>query len=238
MPISHVMMYLGREKGSGKRIMFGASDGRSYNGVQRWGVSVFDFKMPNANATNPEKAKVEFVGFARIPGLRGPAPAPAPVVAEEDTAEAAKKDAPAATPAPGQNQEEQHDDGKEKEEGQRGLTPGGKAMSGKGFRMRHVGPPHESQHPDIGKRVPRPNRGREAAPRVPTFGRAEKAAAAGSDLRAKVRMDSPTAHHVPTPHAREPAARLPYRVGLVGARATGGRLLLRRGARRMEWLDL
>jgi cell wall-associated NlpC family hydrolase len=69
-PISHVMMYLGREKGTKKRIMFGASDGRSYDGVQRWGVSVFDFKMPRTDATDPEKAKVDFVGFARIPGLR------------------------------------------------------------------------------------------------------------------------------------------------------------------------
>lgn len=72
-PVSHVMLYLGREKGTGKRIMFGASDGRSYNGVQRWGVSVFDFKMPKADPANPEKAKAEFVGFARIPGLRSPA---------------------------------------------------------------------------------------------------------------------------------------------------------------------
>lgn len=69
-PISHVMMYLGKEKGSGKRIMFGASDGRSYDGIQRWGVSVFDFKMPKADPANPEKAKVDFVGYARVPGLR------------------------------------------------------------------------------------------------------------------------------------------------------------------------
>lgn len=97
-PISHVMMYLGREKGSGKRIMFGASDGRSYNGVQRWGVSVFDFKMPNGNGTNPEKARVEFVGYARIPGLRGPAPAP--MGAEPEATDAPKKEASAATPKP------------------------------------------------------------------------------------------------------------------------------------------
>jgi cell wall-associated NlpC family hydrolase len=98
-PISHVMMYLGREKGSGKRIVFGASDGRSYNGIQRWGVSVFDFKMPKADATNPQKATVEFVGYARIPGLRGPVPPP--LLAEADaTADAPKKEAAASTPAP------------------------------------------------------------------------------------------------------------------------------------------
>jgi cell wall-associated NlpC family hydrolase len=68
-PISHVMMYLGREKGSGKRVMFGSSDGRSYNGVQRWGVSVFDFKMPKGNPADPEK-HVDFVGYAHIPKLR------------------------------------------------------------------------------------------------------------------------------------------------------------------------
>lgn len=68
-PISHVMLYLGRKKGSRKRIMFGSSDGRSYNGIQRWGVSVFDFKMPKADPVNPKK-RVDFVGYARIPGLR------------------------------------------------------------------------------------------------------------------------------------------------------------------------
>jgi len=69
-PISHVMLYLGTEKKTKKRIMFGSSDGRSYNGVQRWGVSVFDFKMPKADPANPEKAKVDFVGYGRIPALR------------------------------------------------------------------------------------------------------------------------------------------------------------------------
>lgn len=69
-PISHVMLYLGREKATGKRIMFGASDGRSYHGIQRWGVSIFDFKMPGNDPEHPEKSKSQFVGFARIPGLR------------------------------------------------------------------------------------------------------------------------------------------------------------------------
>jgi cell wall-associated NlpC family hydrolase len=96
-PVSHVMMYLGREKGSGRRIMFGSSDGRSYNGIQRWGVSVFDFKMPKTDAGGEgEKAKAEFVGYARIPGLRSSAPPPA---AEEDTT-GAKKETAATTPVP------------------------------------------------------------------------------------------------------------------------------------------
>ncbi len=69
-PITHVMLYLGTEKKTKKRVMFGASDGRSYAGIQRWGVSVFDFKMPRLDPANPEKAKVDFVGYGRIPGLR------------------------------------------------------------------------------------------------------------------------------------------------------------------------
>ncbi len=69
-PISHVMLYLGREKETGKRIMFGASDGRSYNGIPRRGVSIFDFNMPKADQSTPEKATADFVGFARVPGLR------------------------------------------------------------------------------------------------------------------------------------------------------------------------
>ena len=69
-PITHVMLYLGTEKRTKKRVMFGASDGRSYGGIQRWGVSVFDFKMPRQDTTKPEKAVVDFVGYGRIPGLR------------------------------------------------------------------------------------------------------------------------------------------------------------------------
>ena len=87
-PISHVMLYLGIEKKTKKRVMFGASDGRSYAGIQRWGVSVFDFKMPNGTAANGERTKVDFVGYGRIPGLRE-IPAAEPVSAT-----------PPATPAP------------------------------------------------------------------------------------------------------------------------------------------
>jgi len=97
-PISHVMMYLGKEKGTGKRIMFGSSDGRSYNGVQRWGVSVFDFKLPKVEAPGDvEKARAEFVGFARIPGLRSPAPPPE---ADDDPSAADRKAAGTPTPTP------------------------------------------------------------------------------------------------------------------------------------------
>lgn len=67
-PITHVMLYLGREKKTGNRVMFGASDGRSYKGVQRWGVSVFDFKMPRA--ADPSRANNPvFLGYGPIPGI-------------------------------------------------------------------------------------------------------------------------------------------------------------------------
>ncbi len=101
-PISHVMLYLGREKESGQRIMFGASDGRSYHGVQRWGVSVFDFKMPKPDPANPEKARVDFVGFGRIPGLRNGgmpvAVAETPAVAAESPSATTSKSDTAAKP--------------------------------------------------------------------------------------------------------------------------------------------
>jgi cell wall-associated NlpC family hydrolase len=81
-PITHVMLYLGTEKKTKKRVMFGSSDGRSYNGIQRWGVSVFDFKMPKMDPGNPEKTRVDFIGYATIPRLHESAE-PAPAVAEK-----------------------------------------------------------------------------------------------------------------------------------------------------------
>ena len=62
-PISHVMIYLGREKATGARVMVGASDGRRYRGIKRNGVSVFDFVLPKADSRSV------FVGYARVPGL-------------------------------------------------------------------------------------------------------------------------------------------------------------------------
>jgi cell wall-associated NlpC family hydrolase len=61
-PISHVMIYLGKNK-SGQRLMFGASDGRTYQGKKMWGVSVFDFELPDG------KGKQRFVGYSCIPEL-------------------------------------------------------------------------------------------------------------------------------------------------------------------------
>jgi hypothetical protein len=66
------MIYLGRETKGGGRVMVGASDGRSYQGQQRFGVSVFDFKMPRADNGESENGKTRprFVGYAHLPGLR------------------------------------------------------------------------------------------------------------------------------------------------------------------------
>jgi peptidoglycan DL-endopeptidase CwlO len=70
-PITHVMIYLGTEKSTGKPVMLGATDGRTYDGVRRYGVSVFDFKMPSGkpNKDDPDLT-ARFEGYARIPELR------------------------------------------------------------------------------------------------------------------------------------------------------------------------
>jgi cell wall-associated NlpC family hydrolase len=68
-PFTHSMIYLGREKRTNKRVMVGSSDGRTYDGKQRWGVSVFDFKMPPPPKSGDAKISPVFVGYGRIPGL-------------------------------------------------------------------------------------------------------------------------------------------------------------------------
>src|SRR5437879_5619351 len=68
-PITHTMIYLGRDKRTKKRVMFGSSDGRTYDGKQRWGVSVLDFKLPPPPTTGDAKISPVFVGYGRIPGL-------------------------------------------------------------------------------------------------------------------------------------------------------------------------
>ncbi len=70
-PITHTMIYLGREKRTKKRVMVGSSDGRTYDGKQRFGVSVFDFKLPPPPNSNDAKISPVFVGYGRIPGLIG-----------------------------------------------------------------------------------------------------------------------------------------------------------------------
>jgi cell wall-associated NlpC family hydrolase len=69
-PITHAMIYLGRQKGTNKRLMVGASDGRTYEGQQRFGVSVFDFKISAPRKGEEGKLSPMFVGYGPIPGLR------------------------------------------------------------------------------------------------------------------------------------------------------------------------
>ncbi len=69
-PITHAMIYLGREKKTGNRVMVGASDGRVYQGESRYGVSVFDFKVQHRESNGESKLRPTFIGYGHIPGLQ------------------------------------------------------------------------------------------------------------------------------------------------------------------------
>jgi cell wall-associated NlpC family hydrolase len=66
-PITHVMIYLGKRKSDGQRVMVGASEGRTYKGASQYGVSVFDFHMPSRKKQSDGTGA--FVGYGRIPGI-------------------------------------------------------------------------------------------------------------------------------------------------------------------------
>lgn len=66
-PITHVMLYLGVRDSDGRRVMFGASDGRTSGGVSSFGVGVFDFVLPKPSA---DGGGSRFVGYGAIPGIR------------------------------------------------------------------------------------------------------------------------------------------------------------------------
>ena len=72
-PVTHTMIYLGKRKRDGKQVMFGASDGRTYDGRKIWGVSVYDFSIPKAKPAPSAGESVTpgsvFIGCANIPGL-------------------------------------------------------------------------------------------------------------------------------------------------------------------------
>src|SRR6266496_5821404 len=70
-PITHAMIYLGREKKTDARVMVGASDGRTYQSQQRFGVSVFEFKMPQTENSEAYEGRERsrFIGYGHIPGL-------------------------------------------------------------------------------------------------------------------------------------------------------------------------
>ena len=69
-PITHAMIYLGRERKTGQRVMVGASDGRIYQGESRNGVSVFDFRIQRSGKVDEGKLRPTFIGYGHIPGLR------------------------------------------------------------------------------------------------------------------------------------------------------------------------
>jgi cell wall-associated NlpC family hydrolase len=68
-PVTHTMIYLGKKKKAGQPVMVGSSDGRTYAGVQRFGVSVFDFKAGRVREGTTGDNAPRFVGYGKIPGL-------------------------------------------------------------------------------------------------------------------------------------------------------------------------
>lgn len=62
-PVTHVMLYLGKKAATGMPVVFGASDGRRYEGQKRTGVSLFDFVMPKAGSS------ASLYGYGKVPGL-------------------------------------------------------------------------------------------------------------------------------------------------------------------------
>jgi len=73
-PITHVMIYLGLDR-RGRRVMVGASEGRRFEGISRYGVSVFDLTMPtpgkesDATSKNTSELEARFIGYGSVPGL-------------------------------------------------------------------------------------------------------------------------------------------------------------------------
>lgn len=65
LPISHVMLYLGKRKKDGKPVIFGASEGRTFENQRQNGVSVFDFALPR------REDKSSFFGYGQVPGIAG-----------------------------------------------------------------------------------------------------------------------------------------------------------------------
>lgn len=82
-PVTHTMIYLGKLKSDGRQVMFGSSDGRTYDGKKMWGVSVFDFKLPKPPDKGSGPGSV-FIGYAQIPGLKEKAAGQAAATPEEE----------------------------------------------------------------------------------------------------------------------------------------------------------
>lgn len=67
-PVTHVAIYLGREKGTGRHVMMHAGGGRKYNGKSRRGVTVANFEYPDRIGARGGKGS--FLGWGSIPGVR------------------------------------------------------------------------------------------------------------------------------------------------------------------------
>ncbi len=104
LPVTHVMIYLGKHKKTGKRIVFGASDGRSFQGERRSGVSVFDFSLPRSESSS------KFYGYGAAPGLLPEEPQPVVIDATPKpvnaTTPAVEKVAPKPATKPAEPKEE------------------------------------------------------------------------------------------------------------------------------------
>lgn len=87
-PVTHVMIYLGTNRQNGHRVMIGASEGRPFDGKSRYGVSVFDFKLPGIKprgalagvAQTGSELESRFIGYGSIPGLEQANPTSAAAV--------------------------------------------------------------------------------------------------------------------------------------------------------------
>lgn len=94
LPVTHVMIYLGKLKKTGQRVVFGASDGRSFHGERRSGVSVFDFNLPKAEGPS------HFHGYGHAPGLLPEEPKPAIIAASKPAEEMIPATVEKPTPKP------------------------------------------------------------------------------------------------------------------------------------------
>ena len=72
-PVTHVMIYLGINRHTGKRVVVGASEGRRFNGKSQYGVSVFDFTLPGKSRADEKVSATDstarFIGYGTIPGI-------------------------------------------------------------------------------------------------------------------------------------------------------------------------
>ena len=99
-PVTHVMLYLGRRTHDQRPLMFGASEGRPFEGRARRGVGVFDFVLPRPGSPG------RFLGYGSIPPPPQPvltpaatdASSPAPPDAVEPEARSNESASPAAVP--------------------------------------------------------------------------------------------------------------------------------------------